>query len=60
MFEFIKKNVIYKKNFISKEKSGAVKKVNWLRKLRSIISLKKSQSNDKLSRKGMSFSYHIE
>ena len=34
-FEFIKKNVIYKKNFICKEKSGAVKK---MRKLRSIIS----------------------
>ena len=27
-FEFIKKNVIYKKNFICKEKSGAVEKVN--------------------------------
>ena len=35
VFEFIKKNIIYKKNFICKEKSGAVKKV---RKLRSIIS----------------------
>ena len=37
-FEFIKKNAIYKKNFICKEKSGAVKKVNLLRKLRSIVS----------------------
>ena len=36
VFEFIKKNVIYKKNFICKEKSGAVKKV---RKLRSIMLL---------------------
>ena len=35
VFEFIKKNVIYKKNFICKEKSGVVKKV---RKLRNIIS----------------------
>ena len=35
VFEFINKNVIYKKNFIFKEKSGAIKKAL---KLRSIIS----------------------
>ena len=93
VFESIKKTVIYKKNFVCKEKSGTVKKA---RKLRSIISfileicykhhvvnveithkirtffktlasknvaksrLKKSQSNDKLSRKAMFFSYHRE
>ena len=83
-----------KKNFICKEKPGAVKKVNQLGKLRNIIALfwnfgisimmlswrkhkiwtsfktlgskkvvkwhlKKFQSNNKLSRKVMSFSYHI-
>ena len=57
VFEFIKKNVIYKKNFICKEKSGAVKKVRELRNLISFILVIWYQSNDKLSRKVMSVSY---
>ena len=93
VFEFIKKEVILQKQyFIRKEFYGAAKKVNQLRKLRSIISfvlehhvliveitqkirtsfktlalkkvatwhLKKYHSNDELSRKVISFSYHIE
>ena len=37
VFEFIKKNIVYKKNFICKEKSGAVKRVRKLRNITRFI-----------------------